>query len=431
MGLGKNVTRAGPGPTENRSINSFGGFSVQDQLLMTPGAGAPYEVSGNSYISVYRGIMSIPSVWRAANLMADLLGSVPWDAYTSHGRDQLEIIQPTPTLLDQPAPPDTQMTTFSGMALDLVLDGNAVARIAERDNRGYPTAISPHPAAWTGIRRDDYTKQPYYIMSGEEVDAHDVLHIKGPTVPGQIRGMGVLEAHFWSTLRLAHDLNKQARDVSLNAVPTGVFQSGDPDLTSTAATATKASWQQSMAHRTIAVIGPNDKFTPLSWNPEQAQLIQARQFSLLEVALLFGLPGSFLGASSGGSMTYSNVENDAIQLLKFSMRGHLTRMEQSFSLCFPRGTVSKADLDSFLQSDTLTRYQSYQLGIESGWLRRSEVRVKERLVAVPGIDDAPQTAKVQLQLNKTNPVTSPAITQPHDPGGLGLVPEPGNPAGNA
>jgi HK97 family phage portal protein len=412
MGLGKSATRSAEvTSSQNRAIDSFGGYTVQGSLLDTPGAGAPWEISGNSYISVYRGVMSIPGIWRGVNLLADLIGGVEYDAYTNHGRDQLELIQPKPSLLDQPAPPDTQVTTFAGMATDLILFGNAVAVIAQRDANGRPTAISPHPAGWTGVYKDYETGEITYSMSGKMYPAEDVFHIKGQTVPGQIRGIGLIEAHFYKTLFLAEELNRQARDVGLNAVPTGVYQSGDPDLDTTTAGNIKAGWQSAMAHRTIAVMGPNDKFQPLAWNPTEAQLIEARQFSLVEIALLLGLPPSFLNAPIGGSQTYSNVENDAINLLKFSLRGLLTRFEQAFSQCFARGTVVKADLDGFLRADTLSRYQAYQTAIDSGWLMRSEARTYENLTPIKGIDDDPQTAGTQTKLDKALPVTDPGLTQ--------------------
>jgi HK97 family phage portal protein len=427
MGLGKSMsTRVGSPPTHNRAIDTWGGWSISDALLSTPGSGAPYEVSGNSHISVYRGVLSIPGVWRAVNVMADLLSGVPWQAFVEREDDVLERIKPNPLLLEQPAPPDVRVTTISSMAFDLILDGNALAIIADRDSRGNVTAISPQPAAWSGVRRNTDTGQVEYLTNGGRVyPASEVVHIKGPTVPGQLWGMGVIEAHFWGSLRLAHDLNKQAGDVSLNGIPTGVYKLGDPDADKAMADATKTGWQAAMATRTIAVMGPYDDFTPLSWNPKDSQLIEARQFSLLEIANIFGLPPSFIGAQSGGSMTYTNIEQESLNVLRYSMRGHLTRMEETLSLCFPSRKVKvKANLNSFLESDTLTRYQGYSEGISAGWLRRSEVRAKERLPVIDGIDDAPQTAHVQMSLNKTMPVTSPAILQPRDPGGRGIEPNP-------
>lgn len=417
MGLGKVVTRNDTGPTEVRAIDSFGGigpgFSIADRLLRAETGGEPWEISGQSSIQVYRGIMSIPGVWRAVNLLADLLGGVPWDAYTKHGRDQYELVDPCPQLLEQPAPPDTAVTTRSSMALDLVVQGNTVAKIVGRDGKGHPSEIAPVPAAWSGVRRDPETGRAIYNLNGEQLDQDDVIHVKGLTVPGQLWGMGVLEAHFGATFRLARELNRQAADIGLNSVPTGVFQSGNPDMTKSDAAETKLGWQRSMRERSIAVIGPNDKFTPLSWNPEQTQLIQARQFSLTEIALIFGLPASLLNSSGGNSMTYSNTESDALEVLKFSLHGPLTRFEQAFTQAFPHGTVVRADLDSFLRADTLTRYQAYETGIQSGWLLRSEVRDEEKLKPIPGIDDAPQTDAVQLKLNKEASVTTPAILQPH------------------
>lgn len=416
MGLGKMVTRVGPGPTAVRSIDSFAGYSAAGKLLQAQPGGAPWEISGQSDIAVYRGILSIPGVWRAVQILSDLLGATPWAMYDEDEAGVLTRTHPQPPLITSPAPPDTPVITRSSMAIDLVVHGNAIARILERDPDGEPTLIQPVPAAWSGVRWT--TENAYgirrreYFLNGERVDQDDVIHVKGMTVPGQLWGMGVLEAHFFGAFRLAHELNRQAGDLGLNSVPTGVFKSGDPDLDADGAASIKHTWQQAMQRRTIAVISKDDEFEALSWNPEQAQLIEARQFSLTEIALIFGLPPSMLGAPTGDSLTYGNRSSDALELLKFSLNGHLVRFEEAWTKECPPGRRVRADLNQLLRSDTLTRYQAYQAGIQAGWMRRSEVRQAESLPAVPGIDDAPPTDAVQLKLNKEEPVDVPAILQP-------------------
>jgi hypothetical protein len=114
-------------------------------------------------------------------------------------------------------------------------------------------------------------------------------------------------------------------------------------------------------------------------------------------------------------MTYANSETESIDLLKFSLSGHLARFEQTLSAQFPRGTQVKANLDAMLRSDTLSRYQAHQVGIDAGFLLRSEARSIEDLPPVKGIDDQPETAATQLKLNKTEPVTVPAVMQPRVP----------------
>lgn len=350
------------------------------------------QVYGTEFGSAeYQGGMSIPGAWRAATLLSDLLGGVPWHAYRERAGRTAELLTPTPPLLEQPAPPDTRMTTISSMALDLIWHGNAIAVIATRNREGWPTAVLPVPASDVGVKRVepwDGIALPAgtlaYSIGSRSYPAADVIHIKGPCKPGALRGMGVIENHLNKTLALADEQARHARSLSGSGIPTGVLKSTDPELEQEDADALKAKWLQSQRDRTIAVLNATTEFEALSWNPTETQLLEARRFSLHELALIFGLPPYFLGVDAG-SRTYSNVEQEGLNLLRYSsLAGHLARFEQTLSLHMPRGTWARANLDSLLRADTLGRYQAHEIGIRSGFLTRDEARdLEERPPLTP------------------------------------------------
>lgn len=380
MGIGK-LIRATRSQSKTEQTRAITEFAIID--------GVAVDGSGLSSTYTYSGAMAIPGAWRSALLLSDLLGSVPWHAYRTIGRGPAEMLDPTPALIDQPAPPDTRMTTFSSWALDLVWHGNAVGLIAARNSEGWPTAVLPVPANWVGVGRVGPGSSSFlpvgeieYSIGGRGYSVDEVIHIKGPCQPGALRGMGVLEAHLSGALTLATEQARQARSLSQHGVPTGTLKSDNPDLTSTEATELKAAWLKAQQERTIAVLNSTTHFTPLSWNPEELQLVEARKFSLHELALIFGLPLSFLGADQS-SRTYSNIEQEGLNLIKFSLAGHLARFEQTLSLAFPRGTRVRANLDAILRADTLTRYQAHALGIGSGFLTANEARELEDRPPLP------------------------------------------------
>jgi HK97 family phage portal protein len=431
MGFGRAFERDAAPAAHAREGIGFTGWGTMGPVTSTEGllqsypGGAPWEVSGQSYMQLYRGGLSAPGAWRATRLIAGLLAQVDWDAYTTHGKDQPTLIEPRPALLEQPAPPDTRFSTLNSGMVDYLWEGNAIFVVATRDAQSKPVTVTPVPAQWCGVRRITPANASLswlpvgeleYRIGGLSYSADEVIHVKGMAAPGGVRGWGVLEAHFFHPhgfLRTVQEQQRQAQDIAHHGVPTGLYKSGNPDLNEAGATATKQSFLRSQRERTIAVIGINDDFQPLSWNPDQMQMIESQQFSLLQLANMFDLPPSFLGAVMGGtSLTYSTVETEALSLIKFTMGAHFAQWEQTLSLALPHGTNVKADLDGFLRGDTMTRYQAYTLGIDAGWLQRSEVRRKEGLDPVKGIDALAPTAAVQLKLNKEAPVTDPAILQP-------------------
>lgn len=379
MGLGRMFTRN----LEYTATDTVTGDTATYDVVIDKGIYADWSSHR------YRGGMAIPAGWRAALMISDLLGSLPWDAYRRRA-GVTELLDPTPPLLEQPNPEEERVNTFSGWALDLVWHGNAVGLIADRNADGWPTAVLPVPADIVSARRVGPGAYAgglpvgtiEYNIGGRVFAPYEVIHIKGPAPPGDLRGMGVLEMHLDGSLSLAAELSRQARTISQHGVPTGVLKDNDPDATTEDLKAVKDGWLKAQRDRSIAVINSVTDFTPLSWNPEQMQLVEARRFSLSEMALIFGLPGYFLGAE-GASLTYSNVTEEGKQLLRYHLGGHLGRFEQTLSRAFPRGTYVRADLDALLRPDTMTRYQTHQIGIGAGFLTKDEAREMEDLPPLP------------------------------------------------
>jgi HK97 family phage portal protein len=296
-----------------------------------------------------------------------------------------------PSLLEQPAPPDTRFSTIRSLALDYLWDGNAIGVYAARDRAGWPTAIVPVPASSVAVRRVDERNYPLpigtveYLIGDLRFTSDEVLHVKGPHAPGELRGMGILETHL-HTVRASQTLSADAH--TTKGVPTGYLKNEGPDLDPVEAAALKRKWLDSQRLRTIAVLNATTSFTPLAWNPEEAQLIEARKFSLTEFELIFGLPVGWLGGQTS-SRTYSNIEQDAINLVKFTMSDHYAAFKETLTQCFPRGMYVEPDLDALLATDTVTRFGAYSTATGGKpWLLPSEVRARERLRAVDGIDDA-------------------------------------------
>jgi len=404
MGLGRLFTRS----TRITATDTVSG--VSQSYMIIDNLGPDFVNPGT-----YRGAMGIPGAWRASVLLSDLLGQFPWDGYREYADRPEEKIYPTPPLLEQPAPPDTRMTTFSSMGLDLIFHGNAIGVIAARNYAGWPTAIVPVPAQMCQVRRvTSYMDSPlpvgeleYSIGALKALGSQDVIHIKGPCEPGAVRGMGVLENHL-STFDLATEQSRQARALSTHGVPTGVLESSNPDLTEAEALDMKAQWLANQRTRSIAVTNASTKFVPLSWNPEQLQLVEARKMTINELELVFGLPVGWLGGMNSARQ-YSNISQDEVNLLKFSLGGHVARFEQTLTLAFPRGTCARANVDAILRADTLTRYQAHAIALNpaSPFLSVDEVRELEHRPPLPEKPQMPDAYSpgIPIKAPKTPPKT--------------------------
>lgn len=122
-------------------------------------------------------------------------------------------------------------------------------------------------------------------------------------------------------------------------------------------------------------------FEVLSSNAAESQLVEAQTAGLTEAANILGLPPYYLGAPNA-SRTYSNVEEENLQLIKFSIQPIAERIEAAFSDLLVRGQTAKFKYDSMLKTDTTSRYNSYAVGITNGFLSVDEVRDRENLEAM-------------------------------------------------
>lgn len=385
MGLGRAFprlarpvhTREGaPVPQESRSMNDF--------LLA-------FRASDGRFHGA-RGVIGIPPVWRSVTLLSGLIGALPLHAFRDRGDGPAARLVNTPPMLADPsAGHDTRITTVSTWVVDYLLDGNAMAVVASRNSAGWPTSWYPVPAAWVGVRPvlgatvyDSFGRvlSPVEYAIGDQIySPADVLHVKGLVLPGELRGIGVLEAAC-KTFETARKQECQANNVADHGVPAGTIESTNPDITVAQLRQAKDLWRETAGDGAIRALAPGTKFTPISWRPDEAQMLEARQFSTQQFAMLFGLPLRYLATEVGG-LTYSAPGPDGIDLLKFTVDQILVRFEQELSRHMPRGTTALFDRSAVQRTDLKTLLETLQIGLGAGIYSVPEARTILDLPVIP------------------------------------------------
>lgn len=405
MGLGSLLNRASVNVSVT-TTNEAGAVLGADVFTITDGLIPSWSASP------YRGAMNLPGAWRAAIIAADLLGSLPWEAY-ERGPLGVPVLAPDqPAVLTQPAPPDAGVTTVSSFALDYIWHGNAVALKGPPTPDGDVSVLAPVPITNVAIGRSNGHDVPgfrrgevRYRIGNGVYHADEVLHLKGPCEPGALRGLGALEVHLAGALRTGLELQRQAGNLDVAGVPSGTLKVTAPDLTEDEAADIKAMWLRAQRDRTVAVLNDVTEYEALAWNPTEAQLLEARKFSLHEVALIVGVPLYFLGVETS-NRTYSNVEQEGIVLTRYHMNGAIRRFEAGFTGCMRPGRHVLADLADALRADTLTRYQAMELGIRGRIITPNEARAREGLAPIEGGDalaPAPEVAPQAAAKPDTGP----------------------------
>jgi HK97 family phage portal protein len=344
--------------------------------------------------------MGIADAFACVRALADAAASLPLIAYTrtATGRERLE--GPTAELLTSPAPAVTQSALTGQLMAHLQLHGNAFCgKFRGPDGRVDQLAMLAPDRVTPRLERG----RPRYALQGPhgEVSDHgpeDVIHVRALTTDGLVGLSPVQQCRV--ALGLSQTLQEHASGFFANgARPGGIlrlnrFGTPAPGVASGEGTddlqQLRDAWNTEHrgtknAHR-IAVVSGEIEFTPLSMPMDDVEFIEQRKLSAVEVARVFRVPPHIIGASSGDSLTYSTVESQALDFVKFSLRPPLVAIEQAFSAdrdLFPPGAYCEFLLDALLRADSKTRSEVYTAALDpiSGWMTRAEVRRLENLEA--------------------------------------------------
>jgi HK97 family phage portal protein len=369
--------------TDMRDVlhNDPDGWEVEQPWLQWTGSttfGNPIPGAfGNSY-------GSIPAVDRATQLIVGTLATLPWHVY----RDETERL-PTPDWIADPQAlrldgrvvdpgetPETRMSNvdFWGQwILNALWWGDGFVYAPTRDAFG-----APKPPMWLLPPADVELRDGRYHVGDIELAVGSVIHLRGkwPIVDG--RGTGVLHA-FADQLGVAVKLWDYVGGAFTSGVPAGYLKSSQPSMTQEQADLLKARWlsQHGGVRRSIAVLNATTDFTPLTWSPVDLAAVDFSKITVGQIALMFGVPANLLGAPSGDSNTYANIESRMLEFKQLSLQQWIVSAEAVLTAQLPRATELRIEVDGLLRSDTKTRFDTYAIAVDKGILSVDEIRALE------------------------------------------------------
>jgi HK97 family phage portal protein len=335
--------------------------------------------------------LAIADVWSAVRVLSDAASSLPIHVFrkTETGRERVtsgKLVD----LLDRPSPATTQADFVSSLMAHLAIYGNCyVAKY--RAAAGEVTQLALlHPERVKPELEEGQLRWRYTPGKGPQMmlTEADLIHVRGLSIDGLNGLSAVTQAA--NVLGLSDELVKHALSYfevgdQLAGVPrpAGLLKV-NPDMSEEARQRLREGLRnESRPHGLLVLQGDSD-YVPIAGNLDDAQFVEQRRLAAQEVARVFRLPAHMLGAPSADSMTYSNVEQESIEFVRYSLAPWLRRIELAISndrdLAFQRQFV-KFEVDGLLRSDALTRAQIHEKSLDPvvGWMTREEVRALEDL----------------------------------------------------
>jgi HK97 family phage portal protein len=329
--------------------------------------------------------MQSSAVAACVRLLSESVASLPLFVYRRDGDDKAKAPDhPLYAVLhDAPNAYQTAFTWRAQMMTHTLLHGNAYSLI-DRDDSGRVRALWPLLPANVNVRSNDGRLQYEVWNAGkrETYEPEDVLHVKGPSSDG-IRGMSIISmARQGIALDLA--LTQHGASTFKNGARPGVVIKTPAQLSNEARKQFVQNWSEQFAGalragKTALLDGGLDVHTIASSN-DDSQFLQSRQFAVQEIARWFRVSPHLIGDPS--RLAYASSEVEMLSFLQHSLRPWLINIEAEITRrLLPARTAYFAEfsLDAMQRSDTKSRYESYAIGVDKGFLTVEDIRKWENL----------------------------------------------------
>lgn len=337
-----------------------------------------------------RTALSIASVHACVRVIADGIAGLTLKLYKDDGqnRDQI-IVHYSTSLINEPNPYQTKYDFTKYMVSHLALKGNAYAFI-NRDARYLGVELHPiAPNFVTPIMQDG---QLFYKVNSKGfpgmVPAADMLHFKGLCGDDPLVGLSPIVVHA-ETLGIDLAAISQSASVYKNGVLKFLLTS-DAQIKPEQAVPLKKSLDDVIDGASRSTVLPNGiKMEKLSLSPEEAQYLETRRFSAEEIARIFGVPASMIGAAGG---IKSSVEQEYQDFYARTLASYAINIEQELArkLLTEEDKITyyyKFNFNSLLRASANDRADYYNKGIRGGWLSRNEARRFEDANGFDGGDE--------------------------------------------
>lgn len=378
-----------------------------DGLFANPGVGSDFyfEDVGSIALSGEKitpeAAKSISAVFGCVRVLATHAGFLPihfFDRGEDDRKSRVRDYQPA-RLFAHPwgAPNQWQSVVefkemFQGHA---ALRGNAFAEIIPTD-AGFAGELVPlHPDHVRPIGQTRAGKVLYGHRDEQgrerEIPQEFMFHLR--TTPDDDGVMGMSPIRYGAeTLGLARATERHGSTFFRNRSDPGGVVSTEGELSDAAYKRIRDQWRRThrgpnRAHE-VAILEGGLKWERVGLSNEDSQFLETQEFTVEQIARFYGVPLRFIQAGKDAKL--GSVEADGIDLLRSALMPWFARWEARISISLIEPQLRETRFAEFvpaaiLRGDTKTRYETYAIGIQNGFLGRQQIEKWENL---PPQDDA-------------------------------------------
>lgn len=342
------------------------------------------------------------TVFACIRILSESVAKLPIKIYQDVGGIKKATEHPLYTLIKaRPNPYMTSFNFFNCIEAQRNTHGNAYASI-EYDRFGNVKALWPIDSEKVKIWVDNKEllktrNKLWYVITlenGETVKykSDEILHFKGFSLDG-INGITPL-TYLKTLIENGKSSEEYINKFFQNGMQTKGIVQYVGDLSSEAEKVFREKFEQMSnglknAHR-ISMLPIGYQFQPISLSMADAQFLQNTELTIRQIASGYGIKMHQLNDLERS--THSNVEHQQKQFYIDTLMAILTMYEQEITYKLllnselEKGYYCKFNVDAITRADIKTRYESYRIGIQGGFIMPNEVRAREEMESVEGGD---------------------------------------------
>lgn len=358
--------------------------------------------------------MLLSTVYRCVDVISDSIAQLPLETFKvdSDGFKQPYLDHPVYSLLnDEPNEDMTRFTFFKTMVASVLLKGNAYAYI-ERDYRGNAIQLiylPVHSVSIVWIVDNGGVKRKRYKVVGfrDLIQPKDMIHILNFSYDGII-GVSTL-THARQTLSISTDSEQHAQNFFANgAGMSGVLTVEGVRMNDEQRDQNYREWQKRVINNSngVVILEGNMKYQPITINPKDSQLLESRQFNVVDICRFFSV--SPVKAFDLSKSSYATVEATQLAFLTDTVAPMLTKIELELQRkIFLPSEKKQVKIDfntsGFLRADKAAQATYLQTMFNIGAMTPNEIRRENNLPKVEHGDNAFVQVNIQtLEKATTN-----------------------------
>ncbi len=336
--------------------------------------------------------MRVAAVYACVRLIAGVIATLPLPVYrkTNDGRER-DDKHPLWWLLNwEPTPRYSASLFWQRVVAQFLLRGDAFVWIM-RDQNGRARELYPLKSEDVIVRAKDRRLQ--YFFRDEDgkargLDQDDVLHFPCFGFDGT-RGMSVISFAAREAIGIALRADQFAGQFYGNGVHPQFALQSPGTMTADQIEVLRNQFEERYSGKGFSsrplVLTEAMDVKELSMSAKDAQLLEARQFQIIDIARAFGVPPHMIGETSASTSWGTGIEQMTIGFVKFAIQPHLTTIENELNRKLLRVGSPYVEflIEGLLRGDSKARAEYFKTALGGtqapGWMKPNEVRRADNL----------------------------------------------------